>query len=134
MRYFFLLLLLAAGAAAAQGVQHLPSLKTKNTTDAVVIQSLFGDSTVTSNFLWIRDEVRPHYHAYHSEHIYVVEGTAQMLLKNETIFLRPGDLVFIPAGTVHAVRVTGKEPLKVLSLHTPAHDGSDRVLVEKSGW
>ncbi|MCS6991808.1 MAG: cupin domain-containing protein [Chitinophagales bacterium] len=134
MRLLVLILLTCVLRAEAQNVQHLPSLKTRNTTDPVVMQSLFSDSTVTSTFLWIRDEVRPHYHATHSEHIYVVEGTAQMLLGHQTLFLRPGDLVFIPAGTIHAVRVTSKEPLKVLSIHTPAHDGSDRVWVEKTGW
>ncbi|MCS6916706.1 MAG: cupin domain-containing protein [Chitinophagales bacterium] len=134
MRWWFLFVLFIAGPAAAQKAIHLPSVKTKNLTDGVVVQKLFGDSTVSSNLLWIREEVRPHFHSFHSEHVYVVEGTAQMLFNHETLFLRAGDLVFIPAGTVHAVRPTGKDPLRVLSIHSPAFDGSDRVLVEKTGW
>ncbi len=120
--------------ASGQQVKYIPGIKMRHHTEAVQSEPLFGDSSVTSNFLLIRSEVRPHYHVAHSEHIYIVEGTAQMLLGHQVIHVRSGDLIFVPKGTVHAVRVTGKEPLKVISIHSPAFDGTDRVWVEKTGW
>lgn len=118
----------------AQEVENIPAMKQKSTYDNVATTPFYNDSLVTSTVVWIKKEVRPHYHQSHTEHVYVVEGTGKMLLGNQIIDVRPGDFLSIPKGTVHAVRVTSSTPMKVLSIHAPSFDGSDRVQVEKSGW
>lgn len=95
-------------------------------------QALNSDSNVTSVVIWIKQEVKPHYHATHSEHVYVLEGTAKMLLGENTMDIKAGDLIFIPEKTIHAVRVTSANALKVLSIQAPYYDGKDRVAVDKS--
>lgn len=121
-------------SSVAQKVDNLPALKQKQPYDNVVTQTINSDSSVTSNVIWIKSEVIPHYHADHSEHVMVVEGEGQLLLGHQTFFVKPGDLVYIPKGTIHALRVTSKLPMKVLSIQTPQFDGSDRVMVQPAGW
>jgi mannose-6-phosphate isomerase-like protein (cupin superfamily) len=127
--------LLSTLFVSAQNVQNLPALKQKQPYDNVAMQVLKTDSTFTSTVIWIKQEVKPHYHASHTEQVYVIEGTGQMLVGNDHFDIGPGDLITIPKGTIHALRVTSKDkPMKVLSIQTPQFDGSDRVMVEKSGW
>ena len=119
----------------AQNVENLPALKQKQVYDNIASQELHSDSSVTSTVIWIKKEVKPHYHATHDEHVYVIEGTGQMLLGKEHIDVGPGDLIYIPKGTIHALRVTSKDkPMKVLSIQSPEFDGSDRVPVVPANW
>ena len=135
MRIITLFLLFISMSAAGQKAENLPALKQKQAYDNTITQSLNSDSNATSTVIWIKKEVKPHYHATHTEHVYVIEGTGQMLLGTQTIFVGPGDLIYIPPGVVHAVRVTSKDkPMKVLSIHSPEFDGSDRVMMGITGW
>jgi mannose-6-phosphate isomerase-like protein (cupin superfamily) len=131
---FSLLLIHFATFSHAQEVKNLPAIKQKAAYENVTSLNLFSDSSATSNVVWVKKEVKPHYHNHHTEQAYVIEGTGQMLLGNDIVDVRPGDLILIPNGTVHALRVTSSTPMKVLTIHSPAFDGSDRVQVAKSGW
>jgi len=134
MRLLTLLLILISARAFAQQVDNLPSLKQKQPYENIVTQTMSSDSSFTSTVIWIKSEVKPHYHANHSEQVLVIEGEGQMLLGHQTFFVKPGDLIYIPKGTIHALRVTSKLPMKVLSIQTPQFDGSDRVMVQPTGW
>jgi mannose-6-phosphate isomerase-like protein (cupin superfamily) len=92
---------------------------------------LFGDSLVTSFCIIIPTEVKAHKHASHSEHVMVIEGEGRMRIGNENLTVKAGDLIFIPANTVHSVRSIGKVPLKVLSIQAPQFDGTDRIFVKE---
>jgi mannose-6-phosphate isomerase-like protein (cupin superfamily) len=63
--------------------------------------------------------------------VYVIDGEAEMRLGDKTVKIKNGDIIFIPKGTVHAVKVTSKRPLKVLSVQAPHSDGTDRVFVNE---
>jgi mannose-6-phosphate isomerase-like protein (cupin superfamily) len=127
-------ILLSWLAAVGQDVKNLPAMKQKAAYDNTTTTNVYNDSVATSNVIWIKKEVRPHYHQSHTEQAYVIEGTGKMLLGNQILDVRAGDLITIPKGTIHALRVTSSTPMKVLTIHSPSFDGSDRVQVEKSGW
>jgi quercetin dioxygenase-like cupin family protein len=61
-----------------------------------------------------------------SEQIWIVErGERLLLLENErTEVLRAGDIVRTPAGEVHGVANSGKEPLVYLAVTTPPQNFS----------
>ena len=135
MRTILVFVLLACSLSSfAQKVENLPSLKQKQPFDNIATQEMYTDSSLTGNVIWIKREVLPHYHANHVEQVMVIEGEGQLLLGHQTFFIKPGDLIYIPKGTIHAVRVTSKLPMKVLSIQTPQFDGSDRVMVQPTGW
>ena len=60
-----------------------------------------------------------HIHRSHDELFYVLEGEFLFLVGERQVSALPGTFVFIPRGTVHAAKVTGTEPGKVLAAYIP---------------
>ena len=63
----------------------------------------------------------PPRHIHHScdELFYVLEGEFLFLVGERQISALPGTFVFIPRGMVHAAKVVGTEPGKVLAAYIP---------------
>ena len=63
----------------------------------------------------------PPRHIHHSsdELFYVLEGEFLFLVGECRVSAMPGSFVFIPRGTVHAAKVIGTEPGKVLTAYVP---------------
>ena len=125
-----LLSLLLSFGLFGQGVISSDTLKSPNS-DKNYSKALFSDSLSSSFVIVIAKEVKLHYHANHTEQVVVVSGEAEMILGNQTLHIKQGDVIFIPKGTQHAVRVTSAEPLKIVSVQAPVFDGSDRIFIEK---
>lgn len=100
-----------------------------DTAQAVQVKRLAGDDKVSSFAIVVNDSVQAHFHQYHSEHVYVLEGGGLMRLGDQRFEVKAGDLIFIPQGVIHAVKAHKGQALKVLSIQAPAFDGSDRVTV-----
>jgi mannose-6-phosphate isomerase-like protein (cupin superfamily) len=60
-----------------------------------------------------------HIHYSCDELFYVLEGEVLFLVGERQVSAQPGTFVFIPRGTVHAAKVIGTEPGKVLSAYIP---------------
>jgi len=103
----------------------------KSATENIYNKVLFGDSLASSFCIVIKKEVKSHKHLNHSEHVIVVEGEAIMHLGDKTFTIKKGDVIFIPKNTIHSVKNTGKQPLKVLSIQAPRFDGTDRIMIEQ---
>ena len=97
--------------------------------DNIHIKKISEDSFQSSFVIWVKNQVKPHYHDYHSEYIHVLSGEAIMRLDTTTFTIQKGDVIFIPQKSIHAVKTLSKEPLKVISIQTPVFDG-DRIWVE----
>jgi len=85
-----------------------------------------------------RVPVPPHFHARHDETVVVLRGRGVFYAgspdakdRQATAFA-PGTVFQIPRGTVHAVRVTGVEPVVAYSIFSPPFDATDRNPVP--GW
>lgn len=116
--------------ASVYGQQvHSEDMKPNKEFENVLPHPLFSDPHATSVLLWIKQGVKPHYHASHSEHVVVLKGKGIMTLGEETFSIQKGDVIFIPQGTVHSV-VVKSGVLKVISIQAPHFDGSDRIMVE----
>jgi mannose-6-phosphate isomerase-like protein (cupin superfamily) len=125
---------MAAGlfSAAVSAQQWIASeIQPDTVFDNVHAQVLHADSLTTCTVIWIRKEVRPHYHAHHTEQITVLQGRGEMRLGDETFIIRKGDWIVIPRGMVHAVRVRSNKPLKVISVQSPHFVGTDRIMVDE---
>lgn len=116
-------------AASAQHIS-TDTIGSKSVTDNIYSKALFSDSLASSFVIVIRKEVKAHKHLHHAEHVLVLAGSGQMKLGEKQIDMKKGDLVFIPENTVHSVKTTSKEPLKVLSIQAPYFDGKDRIFTE----
>lgn len=96
----------------------------------VHVEPLAGDSLSSSFLIWVKNSVALHLHEHHSEHVIILEGEGEMRIGDDTLFIQPGDYLFLPKGTPHAVWVTSPQAIKAISIQTPLFDGSDRVLLE----
>jgi len=127
-----LILLVFLCCALNSKAQHITtdSIGAKTVSDNLYNRALFGDSLASSFVIVIKQGVKPHKHLQHSEHVAVLDGTGEMTLGEKKFEIKKGDVIFIPKNTVHAVKTTGKVPLKVLSVQAPAFDGKDRIFIE----
>ncbi len=98
----------------------------------VTSKKVYGDSLATTFVIWVKHDVKLHKHALHTEQVLVLDGTASMRTGDVWRDIKKGDLIVIPAGTPHAVKVTSADPLKVLSIQSPMFDGSDRIMIEEN--
>ncbi|MBM3431042.1 MAG: cupin domain-containing protein [Bacteroidetes bacterium] len=106
--------------------QKLP--KRKATQNEMV--TCFHDSLQSSFRLTIPHRVVAHYHQFHTENIFVLQGRAEMRMNDRIICIKKGMHVSIPKGTIHSVeKVLSKRPLVVISVQSPYFDGKDRVIV-----
>jgi quercetin dioxygenase-like cupin family protein len=60
-----------------------------------------------------------HRHSFHSEVFYVTSGSMQVTVDGDTQILGPGDLVYIPPNSLHAVKVLGDENAHTLMIFEP---------------
>jgi quercetin dioxygenase-like cupin family protein len=61
-----------------------------------------------------------HRHTRYSEQFYVLEGEFTVWAGKQTAVLRPGDTFTVPAGTAHAVAITGDRPGRALAIAAPS--------------
>lgn len=130
----FTILFLAGVSIFAQSVVSPDTLSPQREYENVYVEKLHSSSDASSFLIWVKNEVQPHFHQHHTEHVYVIEGTGVMLLNEGLIAIKPGDVIILPQGTVHAVKRTGDKPLKVLSVQSPEFKGEDRVIAESPLW
>lgn len=126
-----LLCLAAATAGNALGQRFAALLAPCGEGQSNTVQALHSDSLSSSFLICVPHEVKPHYHAWHTEHVVVIDGEATLLLGDSLLRIGPGDVIAIPKGTVHAVTTTSPAPLRVASIQAPRFDGTDRVPVER---
>ena len=129
--FFFLLFLFSVVNSNAQFIQSTDTINAPNTIAQVWVKPMYHDSMASSFVIVIPVEVKLHKHLTHAEHVYVLEGAGEMVLGDKKFLVKKGDLIFIPRGTLHSVRVTSISPMKVLSVQAPYFDGKDRVAVQE---
>lgn len=132
MKHFFILLfVLFSGQVFSQLHLQTDTLTPPATYENVYAHPVQHDSLQSVFVIWIKKEVKMHYHQDHTESVIILDGRATMLLDGKVMEVKKGDYIFIPKQTPHAVtKVHGRKPLKVLSIQAPYFDGKDRILVE----
>lgn len=127
-KIFFLLLILVPGITFSQLHAELRKIEPDQNFENVYVKKISEDSLQSSFIIWIKKDVKGHFHNEHTENIVVIEGRAEMLLDGRRIIIKEGDHLNIPKGTKHAVtKVFTRKPLKVLSIQSPYFDGKDRI-------
>ena len=92
-------------------------------TDAIMLKATGEETGGSIGFLEATSApgTGPPRHIHHScdELFYVLEGEFLFLVGERQVSALPGTFVFIPRGTVHAAKVSGTEPGKVLAAYIP---------------
>jgi mannose-6-phosphate isomerase-like protein (cupin superfamily) len=69
-----------------------------------------------------------HRHSRYSERFYILQGEFTIWAGEQTVVLRPGDVYTIPAGTAHALAITGMGRGRALVIAEPS--GFARLIME----
>lgn len=126
-----LMLLFVSSFVFSQQSIQTDTLKPPASYENVYVRPIQQDSLQSVFVIWIKKEVKMHFHQEHTESVIILEGSATMLLGGKELEVKKGDYILIPKQTPHAVtKVHGRKPLKVLSIQAPYFDGKDRILVE----
>ena len=64
------------------------------------------------------DMIPPHFHALHTEVFFPLDGTLNMIGNAQKLVAEPGDIVHIPAGTIHAYQMN-KHYTRFIGFLTP---------------
>ena len=92
-------------------------------TDAMILKATSEETGGSIGFLEATSlpGYGPPRHIHHSsdELFYVLEGEFLFLVGERQISAMPGAFVFIPRGTVHAAKVIGNKPGKLLTAYVP---------------
>lgn len=70
------------------------------------------------HFMRIHDSTK-HYHRKTIEYYYVVSGTGEMELDDETVAVSEGDMIVVPTGVWHTSRPTTDSELHILICAVP---------------
>ncbi|MFI5222061.1 MAG: cupin domain-containing protein [Bacteroidia bacterium] len=130
MKNIFLAMLIIVTSAVFAQQQNVNQVTAPPNQETNFNQKLFSDSLAASFVIIIKKEVKLHLHALHTEHVYVISGEAVMKLGDKNLSIKAGDVIFIPKGTPHSVKVTSAVPLKIISVQSPNFEGKDRIALE----
>lgn len=131
-KFILLLFCTASYVCNAQFYQSLDTIKAPDIYENIFSKHLFSDSLTSSFVIFVKKEVKAHKHIMHTEQVYLLDGEGEMVVGIKKITVKKGDMIFIPKGTVHSLKVTSTIPVKALSVQSPLFDGKDRVVVEES--
>jgi mannose-6-phosphate isomerase-like protein (cupin superfamily) len=73
-------------------------------------------------------KMRIHKHLYNDELIFIHKGEGTLILDEQSIEVKTGDVAFVPRGTWHGLHNTGKENLSMIFQYTPA--GFEEYFIE----
>jgi len=120
--------MLTTGIAQAER-QSVDAIKAPADLENVHVVKLNTDARSTDFVIFVKKKVPLHKHEFHTETLYVLEGTGDFTLGKDMLQIAAGDYIRVPEGTPHAVTVTSDIPLKVISVQAPEFLGKDRVML-----
>ena len=130
-KFLFSLILTIAFIGLAQNIVQLKKIKPAKDYENIHIQKLESDKNASSFLIWIKENVRIHKHAYHTETIIVLEGKGIMTIGEEVFNVKKNDYFVIPENRPHALTVTSGRPVKVISIQSPEFKGLDRIFLDE---
>ena len=87
------------------------------------------DTDVANLYVTHIQDSAKHYHERCTEIYFIIEGSGTMELEDEQFELRPGLMMYIPAGVPHR----GWGDFKTVIVGIPALDPEDEIILEEQG-
>ena len=102
---------LMAGSACAQdhAFNFTDEVKNGEERPGFTLKVLVKEPTYTVGAVGVKDEIKAHIHKDGDHVLYIVSGQGSMRHGTQTIALKPGMVVHIPKGEVHAIKAQGGE-------------------------
>jgi len=100
----------------------VPRYKRDNITSALLVSTLTTDAkNLTVSIVEMEPEGVQHVHSHEPEQMYfILEGTGEMTVGNDTRDVQKGDCIFFHSNAPHGLKNTGKAILRYLSAASPS--------------
>jgi len=89
-----------------------------------------GNQSLAEATLPADAETALHKHIITEELYHILQGTGEMVIGEDVFTVKPGDTVNIPPGTIHKIKNTGTDELKIMCCCTPPYTHEDTLLAE----
>jgi len=76
--------------------------------------TLFKDSSRRLYLVWIKEFIEEAPHGHMQEQFFILEGTCTCLLDDQEVHLSPGSFIDVPVNRYHNLKVTSKQPIKMI--------------------
>jgi mannose-6-phosphate isomerase-like protein (cupin superfamily) len=136
VKQLFAFIFLAAGFVSAQTPattarigNAIEAVRAHGNSEKTVSVAFSAGEHCSTNILAPKSPIALHFHERHEETLFIVSGRAEMRIGEDTITVKPGDVVFLPKRTVHSFKPISDDCV-VVSTFSPKFDGVDRVWVE----
>ena len=93
----------------------------------ISVKQLSTNKEATTFAIWIKKKVKLHKHVFHTENVFIEEGSGEFQIGDSVYLVKEGDVIVIPQNTWHGVIVNSQEAMKVISVQSPQFLGEDRV-------
>lgn len=117
-----------------QNLNRVPSFTTKDGSEIRELlahrNSAIRNQSLAEARLPVGATTTAHYHPKTEEIYYILAGTGNMRIGDETRHVQVGDAIAIPPGQIHQITNTGSETLVFLCCCAPCYEHEDTVLVE----
>lgn len=77
-------------------------------------------------------EIGEETHADNDQVLYLVAGRGEVILNGVAEPFETGDVVLVPAGTMHNFTAASNEPLKIITVYAPAHHADGLIQKTKA--
>ncbi len=91
------------------------------------------DSSSSVHLTQIDGGMESHHHAAHDETVWIIRGAGRLVLGEQKLKVKAGQMVRIPRGISHSFHNLGSNPAVVISVFSPGFDGKDRIYEDKTG-
>lgn len=113
-------------------IRRVPAFVTKDGSEIRELlaprNSCIRNQTLAEARLSAGQSTEPHRHLRTEEIYYILEGTGQMRMEQESAPVGPGDAIAIPPGNIHQITNTGRETLVFLCCCAPGYEHEDTVM------
>ena len=91
------------------------------------IWEMNGTENMSVAYVNITDKFKPHLHKKTEEIYYILKGRGLMMIEEEQVEVRAGDLIPIAKNKVHAIEKISEESLELLAITTPRYNPNDVI-------
>jgi quercetin dioxygenase-like cupin family protein len=117
----------AAAAGALRDLDAFLAAHPRAPADGVRVDEVARTADASVHVVQLRRSESPHVHARHDLTVVVLRGRGTLTLGAARLAQRPGDVAFVPRGTVHWFAREGDGDAVALAVFTPPLDGPDTV-------
>ncbi len=97
----------------------------------IAMRHLYRDKYVSTHLIRLKEKEVPHYYVHHDLTVTAISGRHTLHFSDHNVSLKPGDVAFIPKGTLHWAENDDQIASTVFILFAPAYTGNDKIIIKE---